>query len=290
MIKNNSELMWSTRTSSSSTLFLLAVEFRQEKVFSLIYGLDDMKHVLLADKDAYGNGVLHMAGYLFDFSDAVGAALQMQRALQWFKEVERISPEKEKDIVNTEEQTPSEIFTKEHESLRKEAEKWIKDTAKSCSLVAALIVTVTFAAVFTVPGGTDEEAKGKPFHQKDGQFVTFIVSDMISCFASCTSVLIFLGILTSRYSFDDFLVSLPAKMIAGLSTLFVSIAAMLIAFSSALFTVFDNSKWIVPPTILLACFPALLFVRLQYPLLKEMILSTYSNGIFDRKMKCVLDS
>ncbi|CAG7878839.1 unnamed protein product [Brassica rapa] len=289
MIKNNSELLWSTRTSSSSTLFLLAVEFRQEKVFSLLYGLDDRKHLLLADKDCYGNGVLHLAGYPSPpskLSNVVGATLQMQRELQWFKEVERIAPEIEKERVNTEEQTPSEIFTKEHESLRKEAEKWMKDTAMSCSLVAALIVTVTFAAVFTVPGGTDDNKKGIPFHLKDRQFVTFVVSDLVSCFASCTSVLIFLGILTARYSFDDFLVSLPTKMIAGLSILFVSIAAMLIAFSSALFTMFDDEKWIVPPTILLACFPALLFVLLQYPLLKEMIFSTYGKGIFDRNMKC----
>lgn len=289
MIKNNSELLWSTRTSSSSTLFLLAVEFRQEKVFSLLYGLDDRKHLLLADKDCYGNGVLHLAGYPSPpskLSNVVGATLQMQRELQWFKEVERIAPEIEKERVNTEEQTPSEIFTKEHESLRKEAEKWMKDTAMSCSLVAALIVTVTFAAVFTVPGGTDDNKKGIPFHLKDRQFVTFVVSDLVSCFASCTSVLIFLGILTARYSFDDFLVSLPTKMIAGLSILFVSIAAMLIAFSSALFTMFDDEKWIVPPTILLACYPALLFVLLQYPLLKEMIFSTYGKGIFDRNMKC----
>ncbi|XP_023637224.1 uncharacterized protein LOC17881201 isoform X2 [Capsella rubella] len=288
MIKNNSELLWSTRTSSSSTLFLLAVEFRQEKVFSLLYGLDDRKYLLLADKDCEGNGVLHLAGFPSPpskLSSVVGAPLQLQRELQWFKEVERIAPEIEKERVNTEEQTPIEIFTKEHRSLREEAEKWMKDTAMSCSLVAALIVTVTFAAVFTVPGGTDDSSKGKPFHRYDRKFITFVVSDLISCFSACTSVLIFLGILTARYSFDDFLVSLPTKMIAGLSTLFISIAAMLMAFSSALFTMLDD-KWIVPPTILLACLPALLFVLLQYPLLKEMIFSTYGKGIFDRNMKC----
>ncbi|VVB13229.1 unnamed protein product [Arabis nemorensis] len=288
MIKNNSELLWSTRTSSSSTLFLLAVEFRQEKVFSLLYGLDDRKYLLLADKDCDGNGVLHLAGYPSPpskLSTVVGATLQMQRELQWFKEVERIAPEIEKERVNTEEQTPIEIFTREHQALRQEAEKWMKDTAMSCSLVAALIVTVTFAAVFTVPGGTDDNKHGRPFQVQNPHFTTFVVSDLISCFASCTSVLIFLGILTARYSFDDFLVLLPTKMIAGLSILFISIAAMLIAFSSALFTMFGK-KWIVAPTFLLACLPAMLFVLLQYPLLKEMIFSTYGKGIFDRNMKC----
>ncbi|XP_010423548.1 PREDICTED: uncharacterized protein LOC104708651 [Camelina sativa] len=297
MIKNNSELLWSTRTSSSSTLFLLAVEFRQEKVFSLLYGLDDRKYLLLADKDCDGNGILHLAGFPSPpskLSSVVCPPLQMQRELQWFKEVERIAPAIEKERVNTEEQTPIEIFTKEHQGLRQEAEKWMKDTAMSCNVVAAFIVTVTlaalivtviFAAVFTVSGGNDDNSVGNPFHLQKQQFIIFIVSDLISCFAACTSVPIFLGILTARYSFDDFLVSLPTKMIAGLSILFVSIAAMLIACSSVLFTMMDKDKWIVAPTILFACSPVLLFVLLQYPLLKEMIFSTYGKGIFDRNMK-----
>ncbi|KFK24912.1 hypothetical protein AALP_AA8G041100 [Arabis alpina] len=296
MIKNNSELLWSTRTSSSSTLFLLAVEFRQEKVFSLLYGLDDRKYLLLADKDCDGNGVLHLAGYPSPpskLATVTGAALKMQRELQWFKEVERIAPEIENERVNSEEQTPIEIFTKEHQALRQEGEKWMKDTAMSCSLVAALIVTVTFVAliitvilvvIFTVPGGTDDNAKGKTFNLHNRYFIIFIVSDLISCFGSCTSVLIFLGILTARYSFEDFLVLLPMKMIAGLSILFISIAALLIALASVLFTMFDK-LWIIGPTTLLACFPAMLFVLLQYPLLKEMSFSTYGKGIFDRNMK-----
>jgi len=198
--------------------------------------------------------------------------------------MERIVPAIENERVNTENLTPIEIFRKEHEAMRLEAEKWMKDTAMSCSLVAALIVTVTFAAIFTVPGGTDDNSGGRPFHRHERIFVIFIVSDLISCFAACTSVLIFLGILTARYAFDDFLFSLPANMIAGLSTLFVSIAAMLVAFSSALFTIF-NDPWIVAPTIFFACFPALLFVMIQYPLLKELIFSTYGKRIFDRNMK-----
>ncbi|KAL9809314.1 putative ankyrin repeat-containing domain, PGG domain, ankyrin repeat-containing domain superfamily [Arabidopsis thaliana] len=284
MIKNNSELLWSTGTS---TLFNTAVQVRQEKVFSLLYGLGDRKYLFLADKDSDGNSVLHLAGYPppnYKLATVVSATLQMQRELQWFKEMERIVPAIENERVNTENLTPIEIFRKEHEAMRLEAEKWMKDTAMSCSLVAALIVTVTFAAIFTVPGGTDDNSGGRPFHRHERIFVIFIVSDLISCFAACTSVLIFLGILTARYAFDDFLFSLPANMIAGLSTLFVSIAAMLVAFSSALFTIF-NDPWIVAPTIFFACFPALLFVMIQYPLLKELIFSTYGKRIFDRNMK-----
>ncbi|CAA2956949.1 ankyrin repeat-containing NPR4-like [Olea europaea subsp. europaea] len=39
-------------------------------------------------------------------------------------------------------QTPRELFTDEHDKLREAGEKWMKDTATSCMLVATLIATV----------------------------------------------------------------------------------------------------------------------------------------------------
>ena len=42
--------------------------------------------------------------------------------------------------------TPQSLFTKSHQALRK-GEKWMKTTATSCSVVATLVTTVTFAAV-----------------------------------------------------------------------------------------------------------------------------------------------
>ena len=40
--------------------------------------------------------------------------------------------------------------------MRKDGEQWMKDIATSCIVVGALIVTIMFAAVFTVPGGNDQ--------------------------------------------------------------------------------------------------------------------------------------
>ncbi|EOA34194.1 hypothetical protein CARUB_v10021703mg, partial [Capsella rubella] len=199
-------------------------------------------------------------------------------------EVENLVPETTSTLYNRRGLKPRQVFEEAHEPLRKEAEEWMKYTASACSFVAALIATVTFQAIFTVPGGTDESS-GDPLHLSDSRFMIFTVADTLSFFASCTSVLIFLTILTSRYSFDDFLVSLPKKMILGLSIMFFSIAAMLVAFSTALFTMLRKMPLLVIPVLPLACLPVTIFVMLQYPLLKEMISSTYGNNLFKRNTR-----
>ncbi|XP_021822531.1 ankyrin repeat-containing protein ITN1-like isoform X5 [Prunus avium] len=213
-----------------------------------------------------------------------GAALQMQRELQWFKEVETMVFPKHRDSLNAEYLTSRVLFTKNHKDLVKEGERWMKETATSCTVVGALIITIMFASVFTVPGGNNGET-GLPIFLSRKLFMVFIVSDAISLFSSTTSVLMFLGILTSRYAEDDFLKSLPTKMIIGLSTLFISIAAMMVAFSSALFIMIHEQLWIVIPIIFLASVPITLFIWMQFPLLVEIFISTYGSGIFDRKVK-----
>ncbi|XLR44892.1 hypothetical protein HN51_028994, partial [Arachis hypogaea] len=63
-------------------------------------------------------------------------------------EVESIMPPVTKERVNSEGMTARKVFTTEHKDLVKEGEKWIKETASSCSVVAALVATITFAAAF----------------------------------------------------------------------------------------------------------------------------------------------
>lgn len=101
----------------------------------------------------------------------------------------------------------------------------MKDTATSCMLIA----TVVFAVAFTVPGGNNEETR-LPILQKKKWFNIFILSYDVALCSSSTDIVIFLSILTSRYAEDDFLVSLPSRLMLGLLALFVSIIAMIIAF------------------------------------------------------------
>ncbi|EFH64751.1 hypothetical protein ARALYDRAFT_315656 [Arabidopsis lyrata subsp. lyrata] len=284
MIKSNSELLMTNYGESRRNIFQLAVEFRKEKIFDLIYGLDDRKNMLISWYDHKCNWILHIAGEispLDELSKVAGPALQMQRELQWFKEIESMVPDNELARKNKNGQMPREIFENSHREMRVKGEKWMKETAAANSFVAALIATVTFQAIFTVPGGTNDTS-GDPIHIRDDRFMIFIIADTLSFFASCTSVLIFLSILTARYSFDDFLMSLPKKLIWGLCTLFISIAALLVAFTTALFMSLYSMPLLVIPAMSLTFLPAVLFLLLQFPLLKTMISSTYGKGLFNR--------
>ena len=147
----------------------------------------------------------------------------------------------------------------------------MKDTATSCTVVGALIVTIMFVVVFTIPGGNNQNNSFPIFSNKK-LFMVFIISDALSLFSSSTSVLMFLGILTSRYVEEDFLESLP-------------IAAIMTAFSAALFLMLHEQSWIFKPVICLASIPITLFVSMQFPLLVAMAISTYGPSIFNRKMK-----
>ncbi|XP_059435100.1 ankyrin repeat-containing protein ITN1-like [Corylus avellana] len=200
------------------------------------------------------------------------------------QEVESIVPPRFKEYRNQDGFTPRQLFTKNHKDLMKEGEKWMKGTATSCTVVGALIVTIMFAAAFTVPGGNKQDT-GFPIFSDEKVFMLFIISDALSLFSAATSVLMFLGILTSRYAEDDFLESLPRKMIIGLSTLFFSIATMMIAFCATLYIMLQRQSWIIIPLICLASVPITLFILVQFPLLVELFISTYGPGIFDKKMK-----
>ncbi|KAJ7974908.1 Ankyrin repeat-containing protein [Quillaja saponaria] len=282
--KANPDLLWS-RDNMFRNLFFSAIQFRQAKVFSLIYGLA-WKDEAATSLDSSNNNMLHVAGELAPFTELnriSGAALKMQRELQWFKEVESIVPPNMREALNLDNMTPRDVFTENHKELVKEGERWMKETASSCTVVGALIVTIMFAAAFTVPGGNDDS--GYPIFLKRKLFMLFMISDAISLFSSSTSVLMFLGILTSRYAEEDFLESLPKKLIIGLSALFLSIATMMMTFCAAMYFTLHGRTWVFILVTLLASIPVTLFILLQFPLLVRIFISTYGPVIFDRGVK-----
>ncbi|KAG6411175.1 hypothetical protein SASPL_129253 [Salvia splendens] len=263
-------------------VFMLAAANRFENVINLFYNMNDRKYIFRSCIDKHGNNLMHICGKLAP-SDRLnlvaGPALQMQRELQWFKEMENFVPASRRTWRNKEKQTPQMLFTKEHEKLKEAGEKWMKDTANACTIAAALIATVMFAAAFTVPGGI-EEASGKPLLSNKPSFILFAVSDAISLFTSVTSLLLFLSILTSRYAEEDFLYVLPKRLSMGLVTLFVSIIFMLAAFSATLYLVLQRDvAWFVVLLMAFACLPIASFVLLQFPLLVDVIYSTYGPGV-----------
>ncbi|KAJ4965726.1 hypothetical protein NE237_017575 [Protea cynaroides] len=273
--------------TGGKTIFHIAVEYRREEVLNFIYELGKYDNTLL-HFDGDRNTVLHLAGKLapYDRLNSVsGAALQMQRELQWFKELENMLQPMWREFTNEDGKTARALFTEEHKELVAEGGTWMKDTSTSCMVVATLIVTVLFAAAFTVPGGNNND-NGIPVFLGTSLFTVFLIADMIGLFSSSTSVLMFLSILTSRYAEEDFLYSLPKKLMIGLATLFISIAAVTVSFTATLFIILQSKQsFLIIAIVLMACLPIYSFTVLQFPLLIEMVRSTYGNAIFKRQGK-----
>ncbi|XP_073018469.1 uncharacterized protein [Primulina eburnea] len=291
MIRYQPEIIW-RKDKKGRTIFSHAIILRQEKIFSLIYDLGTKKSIMARRHDIFGNNYLHLAAKLSPASQlerVSGAALQMQRELQWFKEVEKIVQPKLKEEMNENNRTPEMLFSDEHKNLFKDAERWMKNTAGSSLIVGTLIAAVMFTTVFTVPGSTNPKGVPNLLISERRTFLFFMVSNAISMFSSSTSVLMFLGILTARYAEKDFLKSLPTKLIAGLICLFFSLVTMMASFGSALYLILHKElAWVTVPIIVVSTVPIALFSSLQFPLLIEMIYRTYGSGIFDRPKKHLL--
>ncbi|KAJ0564997.1 hypothetical protein HanIR_Chr06g0257741 [Helianthus annuus] len=66
--------------------------------------------------------------------------------------------------------------------------------------------------------------------------------------------------------------------------LFLSVTSLMVAFSAALYIVSgQENNWILIPIAALTCLPVASFVTLQFPLLVELISSTYGRGIFGKQ-------
>ncbi|XP_056166508.1 uncharacterized protein LOC115684503 [Syzygium oleosum] len=301
-LENYPELMWDkefTKKLIEEVVRAQHVElFRLMNVYNTI---PKLRYKFQRNCDLMATAVEWSLGYVP--ADVSGSAFLLQREIQWFKILEdrssplikslkfkmkvkkdKIGPSSESlELELTKERrgkTYWEVFLEQRKDLLKEATQWMKDTSSSCSLVATLIITVAFVAVFTVPGSNDNST-GIPVFLEKGSFMVFAVADALALFSSITTTLMFLAIQTSRYATEDFLHSLPRKMILGLTFLFLSLAFMLVVFGSALMIVLsERLKWIYIPITLLAAIPIILFAILQLPLYVEMVESTYRPRLY----------
>lgn len=183
--------------------------------------------------------------------------------------------------MNDNKKTPSALFTDEHKVLAREGERWMKNTAGSSMIVGTLISAVMFTTAFTIPGGNSQSGLPILLETQTKAFLIFMISNALSMFTSSTSILMFLGILTARYAEEDFLKSLPTKLVIGLACLFFSIVTMMVSFGAAIYLMLNEQlTWVFYPIVALSTVPVAFFSLLQFPLLVEMINRTYGSGIF----------
>lgn len=182
---------------------------------------------------------------------------------------------------NSEGKIPAVLFTEDHKNLKDAGEKWMKETANSCSVVAALVITIMFAAAITVPGGNDNKTGFPVFGTDKGKaFLVFAIADAVSLFASTTSLLLFLSILTSRFSQNAFLYIHPTKLIFALQSLYVSLESMMVAFTATVFLVLGREEtWVLVPMSAVACLAGAAFISLQFRPIVALIFSTSGLGL-----------
>ncbi|XP_070675486.1 uncharacterized protein [Malus domestica] len=260
-------------------IVLLAVEYRQPHVYKLLLKRNILKESVFSRVDHEGNSALHLAAKLGEHKPWLipGAALQMQWEIKWYEFVKTSMPLHFFARHNEKGRTAKEIFTETHTTIVKAGGEWLTNTSESCSVVAALIATVAFATSTTVPGGIKEES-GTPTLENQPAFDIFAIASLVALCFSVTAMVMFLSILTSRYQEKDFGKDLPRKLLVGLTSLFVSIASMLVSFCAGHFFVLkDKLKYAAFPVYAITCLPVTFFAMAQFPLYVDLIWATFKK-------------
>ncbi|CAB4291991.1 unnamed protein product [Prunus armeniaca] len=267
--------------SENKNVALLAIENRQSHVLKLLL-MKKKKSIpsLLRQVDIKGNNALHLAATYGSYRPwhTPGAALQMQWELKWYMVVKNSMPPHSSVLRNDKEKMmPQEIFTTSHKGLRKEGTDWLVKTSESCSVVAALIATVAFATSASVPGGLDDKT-GSPVFEDEPAFNAFTIASLLALCLSVTALVFFLSIITSRYEAHDFFITLPRKLLLGLTSLFASIASVLVSFCTGhTFLLNQQLRHVAYPLYATTCIPITIFALAQLPLYYDLI-----KGIFTK--------
>ncbi|XP_031247658.1 ankyrin repeat-containing protein NPR4-like [Pistacia vera] len=235
------------------TILHVAVMYRRRNIFNAMYHIGPFKDLVVRDTDKEGNNILHLAAKLppVDTPDIESPALpyKMEREMWWFEGVKRILHPVVAEAKNNEEKTPRALFTEQHKELREKAEKWTKDNATACIMASTIITTVVFAALFTVPGGTNENI-GTPIFLRRASFIVFAISDTIALLLSSSSITMFVSVISSRCEEADFhLRRITNDLALGVNLLLYSVEAMMVVFSATMFIVFKDG-WLWVPVLL----------------------------------------
>ncbi|KAF5938444.1 hypothetical protein HYC85_022703 [Camellia sinensis] len=262
----------------------LAVMYRCEHVFNFIIQQMGVRKKLLLKVDNGGNNILHLVGrmpYQPQLEVASSAVLQMQRELQWYKEVEKLVPVQATTTMNHDGKTPMMVFDEDHRRMIQSEEQWIVSLASACTVSTTIIGTIAFSAAIQVPGGDNDT--GHPHLNGRPSFKLFAISNAAALYSAISTFLIFLSIFTTRYAAIDFLYSLPNRLIIGLISLFVSITSTIIAFGFAqYFMLFEEHETWKPISVVIMSFALVtLFAFLQFPLLLNMMKTTYGRSMFN---------
>ncbi|BAT96966.1 hypothetical protein LR48_Vigan11g149900 [Vigna angularis] len=252
-------------TKNKQNILTMAVKYRQKKILKIIERTGTMESLVgqITDK---GRTVLHEVARMdyYKAEHLAGVAFHLQDELRWYDTVRRFTPKHYNMHSDIDGHTPEDMLEIEHDGMLKEAQKWLKETAQSCSTVAILVATVVFAAAYTIPGGTEN---GTPVFLHSSEFLFFTIMDVVALATSLASVVVFLSILTSPCELWDFHKSLPRKLNLGFALLFLSLMTTMLAFSATMLLTIrlEWKNWTSTLIYSAAFFPVTIFAIIQFP-------------------------
>ncbi|GKV48755.1 hypothetical protein SLEP1_g55551 [Rubroshorea leprosula] len=276
ILKANPDLIWCNRKLSRDILSA-AIKYRRGRILGFVYRLDAGKKAFLSLGDEDGNNTLHLLAKLPEcrqYNNLRPIEIMVQET-KWLREVRLALPEGYTTAKNLYGETPVQVFDREHQKLIKEAEEWIKKTADSYILIPVLIVTIMFAALFTVPGGNNQET-GIPILLHRKLFSGFLICDAVSLLTGSTSMLAFLVLLTSS---NYPLAVRSLHLMLAIPLLIISIITMILAFIFAL-TIMLQRTWVAATLIFLLILPIYILVNSSYFIIADAYKWTFRSVIF----------
>ncbi|KAI8558663.1 hypothetical protein RHMOL_Rhmol04G0114200 [Rhododendron molle] len=166
-----------------------------------------------------GNTDFHVGGK----RGSVGVVNQMSWDVLWFKRVKHDSYPHLWHIRNFDGKSAEELFEENHSALREQAENAAKHVSNNLIVVAILIGTINFAALFTLPGGFDQNTGIPMLLNSNRQEVQFFMAYIgLALFFAFLSLATLMLIQLSRFDTNDFHVAIPVKTVLSCITIILS--------------------------------------------------------------------
>ncbi|KAI8556571.1 hypothetical protein RHMOL_Rhmol05G0264200 [Rhododendron molle] len=223
--------------SNGKNIFHIAVEKKDERMYWFLKKNVARKEGMMAALDHGRNSILHFATKPGANPRALlGNLNQMAWDVYWFKLVYYDSPPHLPWYPNSDGKTATELFEDTQSGLRKDAEEALKSMNGSLLLVSALIGTVNYAAVFTLPGGfysdRDSQDYGRPALYgtgKERDLLLFLWFTGVALYAAFLSLVEMVVIQLSKFASSDFFTALPFRYILAITALYVSVLFTILA-------------------------------------------------------------
>ncbi|KAK4259062.1 hypothetical protein QN277_005436 [Acacia crassicarpa] len=264
-IKEHPESINHVSKEDGQNLLHIAVRHRQEKILDRLEKQPDLNSLASQVNQENRTALHEVAGIDYYRGSALaGAAFQLQEELEFYKRVEKIVPPHLHMHCDDKRLTAGDLLDIAHDDMLADAQKWIKETAQSCSTVSILVASVV-AAAYTIPGGIEGRSA---LLLKTPVFIFFTTMDIVALAFSLASVVMFLSILNAPFELWDFHKSLPQRLTLGFAFLFLSLTTTMLAFSATILITIrlQWKEWTSTLVYSAALFPVTIFALIEFPL------------------------